>query len=189
MFCALLLLLMASFWWEEMRTLNNFFVCKLFLVVDKDCGDSGSLRAGSLVGIVQRSWREEWGEEKWACTRAIDFWIPRVRWGTQRSDWLKLTDYRNQCKFTAFHVMRTVARLCSRSGLKLSINSDLNFELKLEQKIAVNCLLEGRDVFAVMPSGFGKRLFSAVLHNDRTEEDLRRRVPERCDSSDIFTRW
>ena len=67
--------------------------------------------------------------------------------------------------------------------LKLSNNSDLSFELKLEQKIAVNCLLEGKDVFAVMPTGFGKSFFSAVLHSDRTEEDLRRRVPERCDSS------
>ena len=63
----------------------------------------------------QRSWREEWGEEKWACTRAIDFWIPRVRWRTQRSDWLKLTDYRNQYKLTIFHITRTVGRLCSRS--------------------------------------------------------------------------
>ena len=46
----------------------------------------------------------------------------------------------------------------------------------------MNCLLAGRDVFAVMPTGFGKGFFSAVLHSDRTEEDLRR-VPERCDSS------
>ena len=34
----------------------------------------------------------------------------------------------------------------------------------------------------MMPTGFGKGFFSAVLHSDRTEEDLRR-VPERCDSS------
>ena len=47
----------------------------------------------------------------------------------------------------------------------------------------MNCLLEGRDVFAVMPTSFGKRFFSAVLHSNRTEEDLRRRVPEWCDSS------
>ena len=52
----------------------------------------------------------------------------------------------------------------------------------------MNCLLEGRDVFAVMPTGLGKRFFSAVFHSDRTEEDLRRRGPERCDSSYIFTR-
>ena len=47
----------------------------------------------------------------------------------------------------------------------------------------MNCLLEGRDVFAVMPTDFGKRFISAVLHSDRTEQDLRRRVSERCDSS------
>jgi len=57
--------------------------------------------------------------------------------------------------------------------LKLSVNSDLSFELKQEQRIAVNCLLEVKDVFAVMPTGFGKRFyFSAVLHSDRTEEDF-----------------
>ena len=39
--------------------------------------------------------------------------------------------------------------------LKLSVNSDLSFELKQEQKLAVNSLLEGRDVFAVMPTIFG----------------------------------
>ena len=40
--------------------------------------------------------------------------------------------------------------------LRLSVNSDLSFKLKQEQRIAVNCLLEGRDVFAVMLTGFGK---------------------------------
>ena len=39
------------------------------------------------------------------------------------------------------------------------INFDLSFELKLEQKIPVNCLLEGRDVLAVMPTSFGKSVF------------------------------
>ena len=59
------------------------------------------------------------------------------------------------------------------------INSDLRFELKQEQRIAVNCLLEGRDVFAVMPTGFGKSfIFSAVLHSDRTEEDFGRKASE-----------
>ena len=42
--------------------------------------------------------------------------------------------------------------------LKLLVNSDLCFELKQVQKIAVNCLLEGRDVFAVKPTGFSKSL-------------------------------
>ena len=43
--------------------------------------------------------------------------------------------------------------------LELLIDSDLIFELKLEQKIPLNRLLEGRDVFAKMPTGFGKSFF------------------------------
>ena len=39
--------------------------------------------------------------------------------------------------------------------LKLFVYSDLSFALKQDQKIAVNCLLEGRDVFAVWPTDFG----------------------------------
>ena len=35
----------------------------------------------------------------------------------------------------------------------------------------------------MMPTGFSKSVFfSAVLHSNRTEEDLRRRVSEQCDS-------
>ena len=30
---------------------------------------------------------------------------------SERSDWLKLTDYRNQCKLTIFHITRNVGRL------------------------------------------------------------------------------
>ena len=69
--------------------------------------------------------------------------------------------------------------------LELLINSDLSFELNLEQKIPVNCLLEGRDVFSVMPTGFGKIFFQPCPphHSDRTEEDLRKRVSEQCGSS------
>ena len=66
------------------------------------------------------------------------------------------------------------------------INSDLNFELKLEQKIPVKCLLEGRDVFAVMPTGFEKSFFfqpCSPHYSDQTEEDLRKRVSEQCGSS------
>ena len=51
--------------------------------------------------------------------------------------------------------------------LKLLINSDSSFELKLEQKIVVNCLLEEWNVFAVMATGFGKsfsfQLFSTAI--------------------------
>ena len=66
-------------------------------------------------GAATESWREEWGEEKWACTRAIDFWIPCVRWRTQWSDWFKLTGYRNQCNLSTFHITQTICRLCARS--------------------------------------------------------------------------
>ena len=51
--------------------------------------------------------------------------------------------------------------------LKLSVNSDSSFELIEEQKIAMNCLLVVRDVFAVIPTGFGKgfifQLFSTAI--------------------------
>ena len=59
------------------------------------------------------------------------------------------------------------------------INPDLSFELNLEQKIAVNCLLEGRDVFAVMPTAFAKSffwLFSTAITQKNT--DLGRKVSE-----------
>ena len=40
---------------------------------------------------------------------------------SQRSDWLKLTDYRNQCNLTIFHITRTVGRLFKErsSGFQL----------------------------------------------------------------------
>ena len=57
-----------------------------------------SLRAGSLSVLFARvSWRwkssrrEEWGEQKWACTKGIEFWILRVRPRTQHSDWFEMT--------------------------------------------------------------------------------------------------
>ena len=60
--------------------------------------------------------------------------------------------------------------------LKLSVNSDLSFEIKQEQKIVVNCLLEGRDFFVVMPTGFGKsfffQLFSTAIEQKKISEGL-----------------
>ena len=64
--------------------------------------------------------------------------------------------------------------------LKLSVNSDLSFELKQEQRIAVNCLMGRRDVFAVMPTGLGK---SFIFHSDRTEDDFGRKASEQCNFS------
>ena len=46
--------------------------------------------------------------------------------------------------------------------LKLLVYCYLSFALKRDQKIAVNCLLEGRDIFAVWPTGFGI-IFSCLL--------------------------
>ena len=39
-----------------------------------------------------------------------------------------------------------------------ALASDLGFVLKSEQKAAVESLLKGRDVFGVLPTGFGKSL-------------------------------
>ena len=43
--------------------------------------------------------------------------------------------------------------------------------LKREQTLAVECLLEGRDVLAVLPTGFGK---SAIYQSFLLAEDIRR---------------
>ena len=67
--------------------------------------------------------------------------------------------------------------------LELSVNADSSFELKEEQKIAKNCLREGRNVFAVIPTGFRRFYFSAVLRGDRTGEDFGRIASEQCDFS------
>ena len=53
---------------------------------------------------------------------------------------------------------------------KLSINSEFRFDVRPEQKDAVNCLLEGRDVFAVMPTGFGKSFLFQLFFGNRTEQ-------------------
>ena len=46
---------------------------------------------------------------------------------------------------------------------KLAIESSHVFQLKTEQEQTVDCLLEGRDVFAVMPTGYGKSLVFQVF--------------------------
>ena len=97
-----------------------------------------------------------------------------------------MTGDRIQCNLSAFHVTRlaSVDFVSQGAFLKLSVNSNLHFELKQEQRIAVNCLLEGRDVFAVMPTGFGKsfifQLFSTAIEDKKISE---RKSSEQCDFS------
>ena len=83
----------------------------------------------------------------------------------QHSDWWKMTgpikmtktsrDYRTQ----TWHGIRE-----SKCGIypgSFSKTIHLSFQLvvlKHEQEKAVNCLSEGRDVFVVMPTGYGRRL-------------------------------
>ena len=47
----------------------------------------------------------------------------------------------------------------------------------------MNCLLEEKDVFAVMPTGSVTALFSCSPQRSNRKEDLRRRVSEECDCS------
>ena len=87
-----------------------------------------------------------------------------------------MTGDRIQCNLSAFHVTRlaSVDFVTQGAFLKLSVNSNLHFELKQEQRIAVNCLLEGRDLFAVMPTGFSKsfifQLFSTAIEEKKISE-------------------
>ena len=84
-----------------------------------------------------------------------------------------MTGDRIQCNLSAFHVtlLASVNFVTQGAFLKLS---NLHFELKQEQRIAVNCLLEGRDVFTVMPTGFGKsfifQLFSTAIEQKKISE-------------------
>ena len=72
------------------------------------------------------------------------------------------------------YISRHTSGICGGAFLKLSVNSNLHFEVKQEQRIAVNSLLEGRDVFAVMPTGFGKsfifQLFSTAIEQKKISE-------------------
>ena len=98
----------------------------------------------------------------------------------QRSDWFKLTGYRNQYTTSGhFSSRKPSVDFVQGAFLKILINSDLSFELKLEQKIPVNRLLDGRDVFAMMLTGFGKSFFSAVFST--SQRSNRRRFE--CGSS------
>ena len=87
-----------------------------------------------------------------------------------------MTGDRIQCNLSAFHVTRlaSVDFVTQGAFLKLSVNCNLHFEQKQGQRIAVNCLLEGRDVFAVMPTGFGKsfivQLFSTTIEEKKISE-------------------
>ena len=59
---------------------------------------------------------------------------------------------------------------------KLSIDSNHLVELKREQEQALNCLLEGRDVFTVIPTGYGKsfifQLFAMAMKDKKDCEGL-----------------
>ena len=45
----------------------------------------------------------QWAERKWACTRAIEFWIPHVHWQTQRSNCLKVVSVYRQHNYDKNH--------------------------------------------------------------------------------------
>ena len=71
--------------------------------------------------------------------------------------------------------MHFTSRKPSVDFVQGAINSDLSFQQKLEQKIPVNCLLEGRDVFAVIPTGLGKSVVLVIclvigLIEDQTKD-------------------
>ena len=72
------------------------------------------------------------------------------------------------------HVWHLWTSLLKERSSSFSVNSNLHFEQKQGQRIAVNCLLEGRDVFAVMPTGFGKsfifQLFSTAIEEKKISE-------------------
>ncbi|KAL9961922.1 hypothetical protein ACROYT_G030961 [Oculina patagonica] len=60
-----------------------------------------------------------------------------------------------------------------------AIAKDLGFVLKAEQKAAVESLLVGKDVFAVLPTGFGKSLIFQlfVLAKSRASSSLNGALP------------
>ena len=56
--------------------------------------------------------------------------------------------------------------LLSRGLIDIEVASGRSFNLKPEQEIAVRDLLEGQDVSAVLPTGFGKSLIYQTFLRD-----------------------
>ena len=76
-----------------------------------------SLRAGSLVGRVSRAKELARRMGRGKVSLHAGYWFlnfPRSLTNAAIR-LVKIDNYRNQCKFTAFHITRTVGRLCSRN--------------------------------------------------------------------------
>ena len=84
----------------------------------------------------------------------------------QHSDWLKMTGpvilshYDTNQRVGGNQIYKhgfgnSKCRICAKAFRKLSIESNDVVHLKDEQEKTVDCLLDGRDVLAVMPTGFG----------------------------------
>ena len=60
-----------------------------------------------------------------------------------------------------------VAKICEMAGRQAAIIVAIgklgNRELKPEQERVINCLLKGTDVFAALPTGYGKPYCFATL--------------------------
>ena len=97
-----------------------------------------------------------------------------------------MTGDRIQCNLSAFHVTRlaSVDFVTQGAFLKLSVNSNLHFQLKQEQRIAVNLFTGRQGCLRCDADWFRQKFyFSAVLHGDRREEDFGRKSSEQCDFS------
>ena len=57
-------------------------------------------------------------------------------------------------------------RITSRVLIDIEVASGRSFTLKPEQEIAVRDLLAGKDVLAVLPTGFGKSLIYQTFLRD-----------------------
>ena len=68
---------------------------------------------------------------------------------------------------STFQITRKMASVVKESNSDVFVNlSDQlgGFGLKEEQKLAVKALLSGRDVMAVLPTGFGKSIMYYILY-------------------------